>query len=80
MATAPGGLLTLPILMFQDNLNNPNPDNSKPDLPEVGEPRDLNISVDILESKAVAVIPKWVVIVYFIMSTAVYSCCVGAIF
>jgi hypothetical protein len=67
--------------MFQDNGNNPNvAANTDALVPEMGEPPDLHISVDLSESRVVATIPEWVVIVYLVMSTAVYSCCVGAMF
>lgn len=79
MVSALGGLFISPILIFQDNGNNPNLD-SNIDLSEMDEPPDLRISVDLSESKMIAVIPEWVVIVYLVMSMAVYSCYIGAMF
>ena len=74
-----GGLLTLPIFMFQATSLNPNPDVDLTQ-PQVGLAPNLYISVDLSESKLIVVIPKWVVIVYLGISATVYVCCVGAIF
>jgi hypothetical protein len=75
-----GELVALPILMFQPTSGfNPNSDDDL-NQPQVGLAPDLYFSVDLSESKFVAVIPKWVVIVYLVVSIVVYSCCVGVMF
>jgi hypothetical protein len=75
-----GGLVSLPILMFEPVSGlGPNPDVDLTQ-PEVDLAPDLYFLVDLSESKVVAVIPKWVVIVYLVMSASVYVFCVGAIF
>ena len=74
-----GGLISLPILMFQPTSGvGPNPD---PDLtqPEVGLVPNLYFSLDLSESKIIAVIPRWVAIVYLVISAIIYACCIAAI-
>jgi hypothetical protein len=75
-----GGLVSLPILMFGPTGGlGPNPDVDLTQ-PEVDLAPDLYFLVDLSQSKVIAVIPKWVVIVYLVMSASVYVFCVGAIF
>lgn len=75
-----GGLVSLPILMFEPTSGLcPNPDVDLTQ-PEVDLAPDLYFLLDLSESKVIAVIPKWVVLVYLVMSASVYVFCVGAIF
>jgi hypothetical protein len=75
-----GGLVALPMLMSQPTSGlGPTPDVDL-SIPQVGLASDLYLSVDLSQSNLIAVIPKWVVIVYLIMSATVYVCCVVAMF
>jgi len=75
-----GGLVSLPILMFEPTSGvGPNPDVDLTQ-PEVDLAPDLYFLVDLSESKVIAVIPKWVVTVYLAISASVYVFCVGTIF
>jgi hypothetical protein len=74
------GILTMTVLLFQPNWLNPfdlgiPPTAVAPDLPP-----DLYISVDLSTQTIRAIIPKWSVIVYLIVSLAVYFWCVGGMF
>lgn len=72
-------ILTMPVLLFQPTWVNPYY-NITPLEPEAGLPPDLYISVDLSKQIVRAIIPKWTVIVYLIVSLAVYFWCIGGMF
>lgn len=75
-----GGLVTLPILMSQATSGlgtDPDVDLS---IPQVGLASNLYFAVDLSQSRLIAVIPKWVVIIYLAVSATIYVCCVVAMF
>jgi hypothetical protein len=75
-----GGLVSLPILMSQATSGlSPDPDVDL-SIPQLGLASNLYFSVDMSQSKLIAVIPKWVVIIYLSVSATVYLCCVVAMF
>jgi len=72
-----GGLVSLPILMSQPTTGLAGPDEDL-SIPQVGLASNLYFSVDLSKSKLIAAIPRWVVIVYLVVSATVYVCCVLA--
>lgn len=73
------GILTIPLLFFQQNLVNQNLLSINFSTPIEDFPSDFFASVDLSESVVVGVIPHWTVIVYTAMSSAIFLLCITGI-
>ena len=82
MAGVLAEIMTGPLILFHENRPySKSLVNNTSLAPKVGVTDDsLKISIDLSESRIVAVLPKWVVIVYFVISLTLYSCCISALF
>ena len=72
------GLLTTPLLLFNDNWLNPYRV-AIPDLIDLGLSRDFYVSVDLTRTVPHLIIPQWTVVLYTVTSLLIYLWCVGGI-
>jgi hypothetical protein len=73
------GILTIPLLFFQQNMINQNLFSVNSSIPIDDFPSGFDASVDLSESVVVGVIPHWTVIFYTALSSAIFLLCITGI-